>query len=254
MARHALLSRVGAAVLVAGAVLAVPGAAMAAGSAQPGSVAWTASAHPVRLVAATGASFATAKAVVENDLALRQQRLTNLTAEVAAATDLTSADKATLSSSIASDTSGIDALVAKVPGDTTWAELRADAKAVVQDYRVFVVMSPQAHLAIAADTASSVCARLQAAEPQIEALIKFDQGQGKNVSAAEAAYQSLVSEVTTAMGDVSGVSASVLATTPAAYPGNVSVFTGGRANLIGARGALATAGTDLHTIAQLLAV
>ena len=67
-------------------------------------------------------------------------------------TGLTTADRSTLTTELANDLAGISALQQKVPSDTTCAERGRRRQAMVVDYRVFVVMSPQAHLTIAADT------------------------------------------------------------------------------------------------------
>jgi hypothetical protein len=254
MNNHQIRNRLMAGALVAGLVLAVPGVAMAASAPQAGSVTSVSTSSALNPATKNATTFAAAKAYVEGQLTARQQRLSNLTSEVSAASDLTSSDKATLTGDLANETSGIDALVTKVPGDTTWAELLADAKSMVQQYRVFVVMSPQVHETIAADTATAVCTKLQADEPQIEALINYEQSQGKNVTAAQTAYEGLVAQVSAAQSDVSGISAAVLGTSPAGYPGNASIFSNAHSSLIQARTALKTARSDLHTIVQVLGV
>ena len=63
----------------------------------------------------------------------------------------TTVGRATLSASLATETSNINTLLAGVPTDTL-AELQAARQAMFQDNRVFVVMEPQVHLTIAADT------------------------------------------------------------------------------------------------------
>lgn len=251
MRNHPKRYRLLAGALVAGGILGVPTAALATSAAHGASSASTSS-NPLDPSTKNPTTFNVAKKYVEAQLAARQQRLSNLTSEVSKAEHLSSADRATLSSDLSSETTGIDALVAKVPNDTTWAELQADAKAMVVDYRVYVVMSPQVHETIAADTATTIEQRVQAAEPQIEALIKYEQSQGKNVDAAQTAYEGLVVEINQAAHDTAGVSALVLAQTPAGYPGNAPIFTNARSNLDQARTALHTARGDLHTIAKVL--
>ena len=102
-------------------------------------------------------------------LTRRVKRLHDLSAAVGASTGLTTADRSTLTTDIGNDLGGITALQQKVPSDTTCADVAADAQAMVVDYRVFVVMSPQAHLTIAADTETSVAGALTALEPKIAA-------------------------------------------------------------------------------------
>jgi hypothetical protein len=252
MTPHRMRNRLVAGALVAGLVIGVPTTAMAATPSQSsgkGSPSISSS-GPLNPKTKNPTTFNAAKAFVEHQLALRQQRLANLTNEVAKAADLTSSDRATLTSDLSSETAGINALAAKVPNDTTWAELKADAKSMVVDYRVFVVMSPQVHLTIAADTESAIEQKLQAAEPKIEALIRYEQSKGKDVHGAQVAYDALVVEVAGAEHDTAGVSAAVLATSPSGYPANMTIFLNAHSNLLQGRAALAAARSDLHTIAK----
>lgn len=251
MTSHRMRYRIVAGVVAGAVVLAIPTAAMAA---TPSTSPAKSSQGVLNPATKDPATFKAAKTFVEHQLAWRQHRLTNLTAEVRKASDLTYSDRATLRSDLSGETAGINALAAKVPNDTTWAELQADAKAMIVDYRVFVVMSPQVHLTITADTASTVEGKLAAAEPQIEALIQYEQSQGKKVGAAQTAYDSLVVQVSNAQNDTNGVSAAVLATSPAGYPGNKTIFVNARSSLEQARKALVTARGDLHTIANVLGV
>lgn len=246
MTTHRIRTGLLAGAVVAGGVLGVPAVASAATSHSG------ATANPLNPTTKNATTFGIAKKWVEGQLTLRQDRLSHLTTEVGKAADLTSSDRSALTSDLSSETSGIDALAAKVPHDTTWAQLRADAKAMVVDYRVFAVMSPQTHLTIAADTASTIEQKLQAAEPQIEAAIQAAAAKGKDVTAAQTAYEGLVVQVSNAESDTNGVSAVVLAQTPAGYPGNASVFLNARSNLEQARTALRTARNDLHVIAKVL--
>lgn len=252
MTTHPMRYRIVAGALAAGAIVGVPATAMAAtpsGSSSRSTPAISKS-GPLNPKSETPATFAAAKAFVEHQLALREQRLSNLTSEVASAAHLTPADRATLTSDLAAETSGINALAAKVPNDTTWAQLKSDATSMVVDYRVFVVMSPQVHLTIAADTESAVEQKAQAAEPKIQALINYEQSQGKDVHGAQVAFDAFVVEIAAAEHDTAGVSAAVLATGPHGYPANRTIFLNARSNLQQGRAALVTARSDLHTIAQ----
>jgi hypothetical protein len=244
MTMHRVRTGLLAGAIVAGGVLGIPG--IAAATTSQGST------SPLNPAVKNATTFKVAQQWVEHQLALRQQRLTNLAAEVSKAADLSTSDRTTLASDVSSDTVGIDALAAKVPDDKTWAQLLADAKSMVVDYRVFTVMSPQVHLTIAADTASAIEQKLQTAEPQIEAAIQAAAAEGKNVAAAQTAYEGLVVQVSDAAADTSGVSATVIAQTAAGYPANAGVFLNARSNLEQARTALKTARADLGIIAKVL--
>jgi hypothetical protein len=195
-----------------------------------------------------GAGFKQLQKALEDQLTDRQQRLGNLTKEVSAAKHLTTSDRATLVSDLGTDTTGIDALAAKVPNDTTIAELATDYKAMVDDYRVYLVMTPKVQLTITADATSSLEHAMQAAEPKIEALIRYEHSKGRHVRGAQIAYEGMVHQVSNAEHDTTGVAARVLATEPSGWPGNRTVFTNASSSLEQAGKAIHTAQSDVRTI------
>ena len=178
----------------------------------------------------------------------RVKRLHDLSAAVGASTGLTSADRSSLTTDIGNDLAGITALQQKIPSDTSCAEVAADAHAMVVDYRVFVVMSPQVHLTIAADTETSVAAALAALEPEITARITAAKQSGVTVRAAETTYSDFQTQVATATQSSTGVAGKVLALTPASYPGSRTTLENARASLSTGRVALVRAHGDLRTL------
>lgn len=194
-----------------------------------------------------GADFKQLQKMLEEQLADRQHRLAGLSVEVSASRHLTDAHGATLESDLSAETSGINALAAKVPNDTTIAELTVDHETMI-DYRVYVVMSPQVELTIAADTASGVEQAFEASESHIEALIRYEQSQGKDVHGAQIAFLDMVRQVANAEHDTTGVSDSVLAAKPSGWPANRTIFTNAASSLGQAKKALQTATADRTTI------
>lgn len=189
-------------------------------------------------------------ATVGQDLSERVTQLNSLTNEANNSAGLTSADKATLLSDLSNELAGIQALQAKVPTDTTCAAVRADGRAMVVNYRVYLVMTPQVHLTNSADTESNLAGRLAVIEPALQDAINAAAAKGQNVAAAQADYNDLVSQVSAAEADTSGIAASVLGFTPASYPGCWSSFLADRANLRKGQAALHQANKDLHAIIQ----
>jgi hypothetical protein len=242
MNAHPLSSKVVAGLMVGGLVIGTPAAAMAA-TGSPATRSTTAAPRPV---------FVAARKAVEHALVLRQDRLAVLTGELASARTLAPSDRSTLAARVAAETAGINALAVKVPTDETWPELGTDAKKMVLDYRVFVVMSPQVHLTISADTEAAVESGMQKLVPALEAAIKHAQAEGENVSPAKIAYAGLVDRVDNADSDSAGVAVTVLATSAAGYPGNATVFINARSSLLQGRTALVTARSDIETIVTSL--
>jgi len=186
---------------------------------------------------------------VLQQLTNRVSQLQTLIGRTSAAKSLTSSDSATLQHDLTQvELPGISALEQKVPADTTCAELWTDAHDMVFDYRVYLVMTPQTDLVIAADTESAVTTSVQSLYPTITAAIQSAQSSGKNVSGAQQAYSDLQTQVSAAANGVADVSAAVLAQTPTGYPGNASVFQGARSSVDAAAAHLRTADDDLKTI------
>jgi len=242
--RHAIDTRVAAgaaaAGIMAGLVAVAPTAAFAdssttttAGNTTP----TTQASNPL----CTPATFSQAQQRVETALSARVTRLNALLGAVDnTANKLTDADRQALQNDISTvELPGIQALEPQAQQATTCPQLRSVARAMVFNFRVYVVMTPQVHLTIVADTESAIETTVAGLEPTIQAAIQNAQEHGKNVSGAEAAFADLQSKVSAAQSSTSGVAAQVLAQTPQGYPVNWPVFLTARTNLTNAR-------TDLH--------
>ena len=241
--RHAIATRVAAgaaaAGIVAGLVGVAPTAAFAdsptttAGNTTP----TTQASNPL----CTPATFSQAQQRVESALSARVTRLNALLSAVDnTAVKLTDADRQTLQNDISTvELPGIEALQPQAQQATTCPQLRTVARAMVFNFRVYVVMTPQVHLTIVADTESAIETTVAGLEPAIQAAIQNAQAHGKNVSGAEAAFADLQGKVSAAQSSTNGVAAQVLAKTPQGYPADWPVFLAARTNLTNAR-------TDLH--------
>lgn len=193
--------------------------------------------------------FQAAQQKVETGLSNRVTQLDKLLTRVQGAKHVTSGDAATLENDISNvELPGIEALQPEVQSATTCAQLRGYAHSMVYDYRVYMVMTPQADETLAADTETYLDQKLSGLEPQIQAAIAKAQSEGKDVSGAQAAFGDLQTQVTTAGSDVSGLSATLLAQTPQGAPGNQTVFKNARSSEENARTALKAAAADLKTI------
>jgi len=128
-----------------GAVFAVGAAALPAhaASGEPGAAALTA-----------------AKAKVTDGLTDRLSTLTELQTRLAGAKDVPDGARGTLTSLLSSDISGLTALKTKVAGETTVAAVRADGKAMVDDFRVYLLVAPKVHLTHALAAENDAAAKL----------------------------------------------------------------------------------------------
>jgi hypothetical protein len=181
--------------------------------------------------------------------ALLQERVVSLevlTASVSRGRDVTASDKAELQSELANDLAGMQALEQQVPDDTTCAELVANAETMVFDYRVYLVMTPEAELVIVSDTESAIASTVARWEPGIQAAITYAANHGRDVTGAQQAFADMKAQLSDALATLQGVSSTVLEQTPAGSPGNHAVF-------VEARNKCETASGELHDVRQDLA-
>jgi hypothetical protein len=183
-----------------------------------------------------------ARRFLESQLAARSRQLSRLTADVSHARKLTSVDRSTLQVMLGGETSGIQVLATQVPSESTRAELVAAETTMIEAYRVYAVMTPQARLTIAADDELAAASALIAGEAAIAERISEARSTHRSAAAlAERLLVELRSELQQASGDLNGATAEVLATTPAAYPANKVILSGADAGIDGASGDLEAA-------------
>lgn len=195
----------------------------------------------------TGHSIAQARMNLEKQLQLRAARLANLVTDVADSKNLTVAHADLLNARLATEQADINGLIAKVPNDTTRAELNADSKAMYQDNRVFAVMSPQVFLTIGGDAVLAEDAVLTTEQTTL--LEEVDSLIGEpGYHNALTHYQNFVRRITGVSTTVARVEQNVLDQTPSGYPGNTHVFVNANEAVLNATISLAYATYDASVI------
>ncbi len=205
------------------------------------------------------ANFATHRNQVELALSDRVTRLQALQSRVSGVQHLKSSDVSALSGDLSAQLSGIEELQTKAHSDTTCLQLFEDAKSMIVDYRVYVVMTPQVDIVIAADTEAYVEQVLQGLEPKIQRALSICQSTsatvgGLNCTAAENAFSQLKAHVSTAAqvtstgGNGESISSAVLAAKPSGYPANRSIGTTAFSATRQAQADLLAARADLETL------
>jgi hypothetical protein len=110
------------------------------------------------------------------------------------------------------DIAGLTALRTKVEGETTGQAVKDDARSMVVDYRVYMLVGPQVRLTIAADVANAVDARLGEVAGKLAAAIEKAKAAGQDVTAAQAKLDHMKAEL--AAANVDGVADALIATQP----------------------------------------
>ncbi|HEY7134940.1 MAG TPA: hypothetical protein VIB48_07735 [Acidimicrobiia bacterium] len=181
------------------------------------------------------------------------QRLTtlgDLTERVGGAQHLSADDRGELTAEIDHDTSGLSALRTTIAGESTLASLRQDCRAIVDDYRVYVLLAPKTHLVVGADAADAALDAFSSADASLSAAIDRARTNGTDAAAiadAQAKQQDMNAQTTRARGLVDPIVPAVIALTPADFNAGTAgpKLDSSRQSLRDARAALAAAKGDL---------
>jgi hypothetical protein len=169
------------------------------------------------------ASFLTEQKALEGELANRSAQLGHLVADVTAAATLSASTSSILQARLSTEGANINALIAKVPMDTTKAQLNADRAAMVKDNRVYAVMSPQVFEMIEASVVASQVAVMQGNESTLQSEVTSIVGLPGYKNALNH-YNNYVERLANWSTKIVTVESVVLAQTPQGYPGNAKVF------------------------------
>jgi hypothetical protein len=138
-------------------------------------------------------------------------------------------------------------LIAKVPNDTTKAELNADRAAMLKDNRVYAVMSPQVFEMIEASVVANQVTTMQGSESTLQSEVASIVGLPGYKNALNH-YNNYVQRLSNWSTKIVNVEAIVLAQTPQGYPGNTKVFVAQNHRILNANIDLAYAGYDASII------
>jgi len=186
------------------------------------------------------ARLAAVKAAATLAITKREDALTAAEA-VIRATAFLGADQQILLGQLQSAASGLTGLGATIQADTTPAAAAADSAHIFNQYRVFALVIPVAHLVRAGDAALNVVI------PDLGKVATL--AQGRISPADQPLLTDLTAQVAKASAELTGLSAQLEADTPAEWNASHQLFATDRAALRSARQALAEARQDAHAIA-----
>ncbi|MGA3353696.1 MAG: hypothetical protein ABSD85_10990 [Acidimicrobiales bacterium] len=169
------------------------------------------------LQAGSSTKFQKAQQALEHQIIARQVQLALLGTEVANAANVTSTDRTALSTIITNEQSGLATDATNAAGATTYAELNTVHQAMIGDERVYVVVTAQVNLVLAADNDTVTEAGYTGLATELASLVSE-----LNSNHATHLLSDITSRVTAATSLTTGLSGEALALTPAGYPGNES--------------------------------
>jgi F5/8 type C domain len=151
------------------------------------------------------------------------------------------ADGTTLINNMEADISGLEALGNKIQGDTTVAEVQADTSLIFSQFRVFALVQPVVADVIRIDRMTDIT--LPYLTKEIAYLQSRENPSNQAVIAPLVANMQAEDQI--AVNETNGLSAELIAFTPAEWNANHALLNGPTANMLVASRALATSQRDL---------
>jgi len=199
-----------------------------------------------------GKSLAAIQAAAAAAIAKRLASLSVSINDVNNNTEITPADKTTLLATLNGDVTGLTALGVTIAGDTTAKQAASDYSTIFTSYRVYALALPQVRFAAAADDMTvTVLPKLTDAQTKLAALLAGVDS-GKNTPQVQAWMADLATQITAIGTETNGLSATVLAYTPAQYDANHALLAPARASLAISRDDIKTARSDVANVMKAL--
>jgi len=193
----------------------------------------------------SAAHLAAIKAAAHAAIGARISSLHFAMGEIGANPELTPADRATLTTTLNGDVAGLTALDTKIQADTTVAQASADYQTIFTGFRVYALFLPQVLFASATDDlTASALPNLTDAQSKLEALLAGPD-KSKDTPPVQAAMADLAARIGAATSATNGLSAQVLALTPADFDANHDILAGPRGTLKGAEADVHSARADV---------
>jgi hypothetical protein len=193
------------------------------------------------------ASFLSGQQTLETQLASRVTRLQHLIADVTSATSLSANASTTLQARLSGEEASMNALIGRVPTDTTQAELSADRATMYKDNRVYAVMSPQVFESIEASLVSEQVTTMQGNEVTLQTETASLIGLAGYENALNH-YDNYAKRISNWSTRIVNVESAVLSQTPQDFPRSTNVFVAQNHSILTANIALAYAAYDASVI------
>jgi hypothetical protein len=192
--------------------------------------------------------MATVKARAADAVRQRVEDLGNAKASLAASPTVTPAHRSALNVEIDAQVSGLARQGTAVQDATDVPTVVAQARKIVDDYRVYVLELPKVAEIEAIDAVTASMATVDRLLAQESAVLDALQAGGKDVSAQRRTLQTSKQKVDSVRASVEPLADPVLALTPSGYPANRTTLQSTRTALRAAVQALKTMKDDLRGV------
>ena len=241
-----LRTRLAAAAVGVGLVVAAPAAAWAGPFRSTSTTPTTGSTSPATPSDSSRLGIKALRAKCLAAIDVRLPALAAAKADVASNGHVTDDHRAALTTDIDETTARLQTLAGEIRADTDLATLRDHCRSIFEDNRVFALVLPRTRLVVGADTASAAGARLSDVAGKLADAIAKAEAAGRDVTQAKADLDAMKAQIASAAAAAGSVPGAVLGLTPADWNANHDVLSPARQSLRVAR-------TDLR-VARDLAV
>ncbi len=182
----------------------------------------------------------------------RLARIDRLQNAVASSHHVTARHEAILEDQLAEAQAGLTRLKAQIRTEDDREELKAECKSIVEDFRIYVLVTPRTMLTLAADAATATANKLAEVAARIQNAIDEAAAAGKHVTQAQAEHDSMVAHTEAAKSAAWGVPDTVLPLTPQDWPEAQALLRQASADLRSAREDLREGKQDGHDAVEAL--
>jgi hypothetical protein len=203
----------------------------------------TASANGVSTGVSASAKLSDIITKANSDITARITALNALNTRVAGMKNESAAEKASISSQVQTNITGLTSLKAKIDADTDASVAKTDAATIFGTFRIYALVIPQGWILASADRVTTIGSMMTTLSAKIQTRISADQSAGKNVTSLTAALADMNAKVTDASSQSASASAGISALVP--DQGNATVAASNKASLVASRADIKTATTDL---------
>lgn len=184
----------------------------------------------------------------DQEITRRINALNALSARVNAMVRLSTTDKTSLSSSIASQITAMNALQTQIAADAaanSTTSLKTDVQSITGSYRIFALVLPQGMIEAASDRVLTIVGIMNDLGTKLSARISTAQSAGNNVTAAASALADFNAKVSDANIQATAAASEVASLTP--DNGNATIMASNTATLKDAHSKILAAQQDFIT-------
>jgi hypothetical protein len=157
--------------------------------------------------------------------------------------------RAVLAQMLEAEAAGLTTMAAQNAASTDRATLEGYATSLLEDYRVYAVVTPQVLLALATATAQQAIADVTSTlEPELDAAIAAAAADGKDTTLAQQDDDVLRTTLPVVKAQLDPLMATLLALTPHGFPENHQTLVDAQSTLAGARAKLLMVRASAHWV------